>query len=93
VIEAGPAGNDVPADDAVETAGTDPSTTSAGTVTIAMAGTAQSAGVSPPPATSTVVEIPRGLKNKGSCYEEIFVVSVDLACIMHILFLSTCIVI
>jgi hypothetical protein len=58
------AGNDVPADDATETAGTDPSTTSAGMVTIAVVGTAQPAGVTPPPAMSTVAEIPRALRIK-----------------------------
>jgi hypothetical protein len=56
--------NDVPADDAAETARTDPSTTSAGMVTIAMAGTSQPAGVTPPSATSTVVEKPRTLRIK-----------------------------
>jgi hypothetical protein len=58
------AGNDVPADDAAETAGTDPSTTSAEMVTIAVAGTVQPAGVTLPPAMSTVVEIPRSLRIK-----------------------------
>jgi hypothetical protein len=57
-------GNDVPADDAAETAGTDPSTTSAGTVTIVVVGTVQPAGVTPPPATSTMVEIPQALRIK-----------------------------
>jgi hypothetical protein len=54
--------DDVPADEAAETAGTDPSTTSARVVTIAVAGTAQPAGVTPSPATSTVVEKPRALR-------------------------------
>jgi hypothetical protein len=63
VVETGLAGNDVPADEAAETAGTDPST-SVGVVTIAMAGTVQPAGMTPPPATSTVVEIPRALRVK-----------------------------
>jgi hypothetical protein len=57
-------GNDVPADEAAETAGTDPSTTSAGVVTIAVAGTVQPAGMTPPPAMSTVVEIPWALRVK-----------------------------
>jgi hypothetical protein len=53
-------GDDVLADDSAETAGTDPSTTSAGVVTIAVAGTspghpAPSAGVTPPLAMSTMV--------------------------------------
>jgi hypothetical protein len=64
VVETGLTGNDVPADEAAKTAGTDPSTTSARKVTIAVAGTAQSAGVTPPPATSTEVEIPRALRIK-----------------------------
>jgi hypothetical protein len=42
----------------------DPSTTSAGMVTIVVAGTVQSAGVSPPLATSTMVEIPWALRIK-----------------------------
>jgi hypothetical protein len=62
VVETGFTGNDVPADEAAETAETDPSTTTAGTVTIAVAGTSQPAGVTPPPASSTVVEIPRALR-------------------------------
>jgi hypothetical protein len=66
VVETGFAGNDVPTDEAVETAGTDPSTTSAGTVTIAVAGTAQSADVTPPPAMSTEVEITQALRIKKS---------------------------
>jgi hypothetical protein len=44
--------------------GTDPSTTSTGTVTIAVAGTAQSTGVSPLPAMSNVVEVPWALRVK-----------------------------
>jgi hypothetical protein len=64
VAETGLAGDDVPADEAAETAGMDPSTTSAGVVTIAMVVTAQQAGVTPPPATSTVVETPRALRVK-----------------------------
>jgi hypothetical protein len=58
------AGDDVLADDATETAGTDPSTTPAEMVTITVAGTVQPAGVNPPPATSTVEEIPRTLRVK-----------------------------
>jgi hypothetical protein len=71
VIEAEFARDDVPAGDSAETAGTDPSTTSAGVVTIAVAGTspghlAPSAGVTPPPATSTVVIKPQALRLKKS---------------------------
>jgi hypothetical protein len=58
------AGNDVSVDDAAQTAGMDPSTTSAGMVTIAVVSTAQPARVTPPPATSTVVEVPRALRIK-----------------------------
>jgi hypothetical protein len=58
------AGDDVPADDAAETAGTDPSSTSERMVTIAVVGTSQPAGVTPPPATSTVVEKPWALRIK-----------------------------
>jgi hypothetical protein len=64
VVETGFTGNDIPADVAAETAGTDPSTTSAGMVTITVVGTSQPAGVTPPPALSTVVEIPRALRIK-----------------------------
>jgi hypothetical protein len=66
VVETRLGGNDVPVDEAAETARTDPSTTSAGTVTITVAGTAQLAGVTPPPAMSTEVEIPRALRIKKS---------------------------
>jgi hypothetical protein len=64
-------GDDVPAGGSAEAAGTDPSTTSAGVVTIAVAGTssghpAPSAGVTPPPAMSTVVAKPRALRLKIS---------------------------
>jgi hypothetical protein len=63
------AGDDVPAGGSAETAGMDPSTTSAGVVTIAVAGTspghpAPSAGVTPPPAMSTVV-VKLRLKKSG----------------------------
>jgi hypothetical protein len=58
------AGDDVPAGGSAETAGTDPATTSAGVVTIAVAGTSPSACVTPPPATSTVVIEPRALRLK-----------------------------
>jgi hypothetical protein len=65
------AGDDVPAGGSVETAGTDPSTTSAGVITIAVADTslghpAPSAGVTPPPAMSTVVVKPQALRLKKS---------------------------
>jgi hypothetical protein len=65
------AGDDVPAGGSIETAGTDPSTTSAGVVTVAVAGTllghpAPSAGVTPLPATSTMVVRPRALRLKKS---------------------------
>jgi hypothetical protein len=65
------AGDDVPVGNSAETARTDPSTTSAGVVTIAVAGTlpghpAPSAGVTPPPAMSTVVVKPRALRLKKS---------------------------
>jgi hypothetical protein len=58
------AGDDVPAGGAAETAGMDPSTASAMMVTIAVAGTSQSAGVNLPPAMSTVVKKPRALRLK-----------------------------
>jgi hypothetical protein len=63
--------DDVPASDSAETAGTDPSTTSARVVTIAVAGTspghpAASAGVTLPPAMSTMVVKPRALIVKRS---------------------------
>jgi hypothetical protein len=63
------AGDDVPVGGSTETAGTDPSTTSAGVVTITVACTslghpAPSAGVTPPPAMSTVGVKPR-LKKSG----------------------------
>jgi hypothetical protein len=64
VVKTRLAGNDVPADEAAETAGMNLSTTSTGVVTIAVAGTAQPAGVTPPPAMSTVVEIPQALRVK-----------------------------
>jgi hypothetical protein len=71
VVGAEFAGDEVPAGGSAETAGTDPSTTSAGVVTIAMAGTSRghptpSADVTPPPATSTVVVKPRALRLKKS---------------------------
>jgi hypothetical protein len=58
------AGYDVPAGGSVETARTDPRTTSVGVVTVAMAGTSPSAGVTLPLATSTVVIKPRALRLK-----------------------------
>jgi hypothetical protein len=58
------AGDDVPADDAAETTGMDPSTIMTGAVTIAVAGTSQPAGVTPPPATSTVVQKTQALRIK-----------------------------
>jgi hypothetical protein len=63
------AGDDVPAGGSAETARTDPSTTSAGVVTIAVASTspghlAPSAGVTPPPVMSTVVVKPWVLRLK-----------------------------
>jgi hypothetical protein len=63
------AGDDVPVGGSVETARTDPSTTSAGIVTIAVVGTslghvAPSTGVTPPPVMSTVVVKPRVLRLK-----------------------------
>jgi hypothetical protein len=64
VAETGLAGDDAPADEAAKTAGTDPSTTSTGVVTIAVVGTMQPAGVTPSPATNTVVEIPWALRVK-----------------------------
>jgi hypothetical protein len=64
VAETGLTRDDVPADEAAEIAGTDPLTTSARVVTIAVAGTAQPAGVTPPLATRIVVEIPRVLRVK-----------------------------
>jgi hypothetical protein len=60
------AGDEVPAGGSAETAGTNPSTTSAGVVTIAVAGTSPSAGVTLAPVTSTVVIKPRALKLKKS---------------------------
>jgi hypothetical protein len=44
--------------------GADPSASATGAVTIAMAGTAPPAGVTPPPATGTVVETPRAMTVK-----------------------------
>jgi hypothetical protein len=70
VIGAEFTGDDVPAGGAAETAGTDPSTTSAGIVTIAVAGTSPSAGVTPPPAMSTVVIKPRALRLKKSAMKK-----------------------
>jgi hypothetical protein len=64
------AGDDVPVCGAAETAGTDPSTTSAGMVTIAVVGTSQSASVTLPPATSTVVIKPRALRLKKSAMKK-----------------------
>jgi hypothetical protein len=60
VVGAEFAGDDVPAGGSGETVGTDPSTTSAGVITVAVAGIspghpAPSAGVTPPSATSTMV--------------------------------------
>jgi hypothetical protein len=71
VVGAEFAGDDVPAGGSTETAGTDPSTTSTGVVTVAVVGTspghpAPSAGVTPAPATSTVVVKPRALRLKKS---------------------------
>jgi hypothetical protein len=66
VVGANFAGDDVLADGSAETAGTDPSTTSARVVTVAVAGTSPSAGVTPPPATSTVVIKPWALRLKKS---------------------------
>ncbi|XP_025819844.1 atherin-like [Panicum hallii] len=71
VVGAKFAGDDVPAGGSAETTRTDPSTTSAGVVTVAEAGTAPghlapSAGVTPPPATSTMVIKPRALRLKKS---------------------------
>jgi hypothetical protein len=71
VVGAKFAGDDVPSGGSVETAGTDPSTTSAGVVTVAVASTslghpAPSAGVTPPPATGTMVIKPRALRLKKS---------------------------
>jgi hypothetical protein len=65
------AGDDVPVGNSAETARMDPLTTSAGVVTIAVAGTspghpALSAGVTPPPAMSTMVVKPRALRLKKS---------------------------
>jgi hypothetical protein len=62
--------DDVPVGGAAETAGTDPSTTSTGMVTIAVAGTLQSAGVTPPPATSTVLIKPWALRLKKSAMKK-----------------------
>jgi hypothetical protein len=64
VAETGLIGEDVLADEAAETARTDPSTTFARVVTIAVAGTVQPAGMTPPPATSTMVDIPWALRVK-----------------------------
>jgi hypothetical protein len=63
------AGDDVPAGGSAETAGTDPSITSAGIMTITVVGTSSrhlvpSAGVTPPPVMSTVVVKPRVLRLK-----------------------------
>jgi hypothetical protein len=44
--------------------GTDPSASTTGAVTVAVAGTAPPAGVTPPPAMSTVVETPWALRVK-----------------------------
>jgi hypothetical protein len=63
------AADDVPAGGSAETARMDPSTTSAGVVTIAVLGAspghlASSAGVTPPPVMSTVVVKPWVLRLK-----------------------------
>jgi hypothetical protein len=70
VIGAEFTGDDVPAGGAAETAGTDPSTTSVGIVTIVVASTSPSAGVTPPLATSTVVIKPRALRLKKSAMKK-----------------------
>jgi hypothetical protein len=64
------AGGDVPAGGSAETAGTDPSTTLAEMVTIAVVGTLQLAGVTPPPAMSTVVKKPQALRLKKSAMKK-----------------------
>jgi hypothetical protein len=69
VVETAFAGDGVPAGGSAETARTDPLTTSAGVVTIAVAGTspghlAPLAGVTPPLVMSTVVVKPRVLRLK-----------------------------
>jgi hypothetical protein len=66
VVGAEFAGDEVPAGGSAETAGTDPSTTSAGVVTVALAGTSPSASVTPPLVTSTVVIKPQALRPKKS---------------------------
>jgi hypothetical protein len=55
---------DSPPDPEREEVGTDPSASATGVVTIAVAGTAPPAGVTLPPAMSTVVETPRALRVK-----------------------------
>jgi hypothetical protein len=64
VVEAEFAGDEVPAGGSAETARTGPSTTSAGVVTVAVAGTSLSAGMTPPPVMSIVVIKPRALRLK-----------------------------
>jgi hypothetical protein len=71
VVGAEFAEDDVPAGGSAKTAGTDPSTTSAGVVTIAVASTSPLAGVTPPPATSTVVIKPQALRLKKSGREDL----------------------
>jgi hypothetical protein len=70
VVGAEFAGDDVPAGGAAETAGRDPSTTSAGVVTVAVVSTSPSVGVAPPSATSTVVIKPRALRLKKSAMKK-----------------------
>jgi hypothetical protein len=77
VVKTELAGDDVPAGGSAENAGMDPSTTSAGIVTIVVVGTLPSAGVTPPPATSTVVIKARALRLKKSAMKKIFAVSGD----------------
>jgi hypothetical protein len=53
-----PEREEVGTDPSASATGADPSASVIGAVTIAMAGTAPPAGVTPPPATGTVVETP-----------------------------------
>jgi hypothetical protein len=66
VVGAEFAADEVPAGGSAETVGTGPSTTLAGVVTVAVAGTSPSAGVTPPPVTSTMVIKPWALRLKKS---------------------------
>jgi hypothetical protein len=59
-----PSASTTRADPSASAIGADPSASATGAVTIVVAGTAPPAGVTPPPATGTVVETPRAMRVK-----------------------------